>query len=125
MVMIQPLNPRKRRTPPVGPVTETQLPVSKRLKTCFVTATKDPHRPPGYWDTLSKIWLTRGSLRELERRNKGAVPTIPSSSQISNSTTLPVYSKQSWQQVKRFARQGGPDLTDLRGVGSLCQRGMW
>ncbi|KAL2862653.1 uncharacterized protein BJX67DRAFT_365956, partial [Aspergillus lucknowensis] len=29
-----------------------------------------PHKTPAYWDNLSTIWLTRGALRELQRRIK-------------------------------------------------------
>lgn len=59
------------------------------------------HRPPG----SSKIPLTREALREQNRR----------SSDLSNIITASALT----QSIQLFARHGGPDLTDLRGVNTL------
>ena len=74
-----------------------------------------------YWDSLSKLWLTRRALDELDRRNRQkASPVRPTVArdlglgdeigQLENHLT----------QLKRFARHGGPDLRELGGV-SLAQ----
>ncbi|KAG5994855.1 hypothetical protein E4U43_003165 [Claviceps pusilla] len=62
--------------------------------------------PPSFWDGLSRVWLTRNTLRELDRRNR----TISSPSCRETARTLRVS-----PTLKGFAKQGGPDLTDLRG----------
>ncbi|KAK3899547.1 hypothetical protein C8A05DRAFT_46418 [Staphylotrichum tortipilum] len=59
--------------------------------------------PPEFWDSLSKVSLTRRALRELDRRNSARPapgPVVPS-----------VYTSDR----ARFARHGGPDLRHLRG----------
>jgi len=93
--------------------------------------------PPAFWDNLSKIWLTRSSLKELNRRNaqstsyqsslkykirkprtRSAVrefkqkvqPAVPVSEYLSKAPQVDI------ALLKTFARKGGPDLTDLRGV---------
>jgi hypothetical protein len=60
--------------------------------------------PPQFWDNLSKVWLTRRALRELDRRNGTQPPPGPA--------TPAVYTTDR----ARFARHGGPDLRHLRGV---------
>ncbi|CRG92463.1 hypothetical protein PISL3812_09524 [Talaromyces islandicus] len=60
--------------------------------------------PAAFWDNLSEVWLTRNALRELDRRNQQSTPSVLSQAQPSIPLTL-----------ERFARQGGPDLSDLRG----------
>ena len=71
-----------------------------------------------YWDSLSKLWLTRRALDELDRRTRQeaspARPTVArgldlgdESGQLKNLST----------QLKRFARHGGPELGDLVRVG--------
>lgn len=87
-------------------------------------------RPPAFWDGLSTIPLTKGALKELERRN--AENLHPSSRTTSKSPKQSITKgaaadwkskhrlfkplSQPSSKEKRFARQGGPDLTDLRGV---------
>ncbi len=67
-----------------------------------------------YWDSLSKLWLTRCALDELNRRNRQrASPVRTASARRQDLEGEP-------GQLKRFARYGGPDLRDLRGV-SLAQ----
>ncbi|KAI0436094.1 hypothetical protein F4803DRAFT_567138 [Xylaria telfairii] len=79
--------------------------------------------PPAFWDSLSEIPLTRSALRELDRRNSEEIlryyrlgrpvtrGDIRKWSQPAASTQY--HGRQT--HLKRFARQGGPDLTDLRG----------
>lgn len=69
--------------------------------------------PPSFWDNLSKVHLTKNALRELDRRNRDSARSARNFSR-----------KQPYRRVtRRFAvdlgtlvRQGGPDLSDLRGV---------
>ncbi|KAJ2972662.1 hypothetical protein NUW58_g9139 [Xylaria curta] len=82
-----------------------------------------PTRPPSaFWNNLSEIPLTRSALRELDRRNSEG---LLRSHRLSRPVTRddiskwlrPAVSTQYQDQqthLKRFARQGGPDLTDLR-----------
>ncbi|EGD84830.1 hypothetical protein H112_08546 [Trichophyton rubrum D6] len=99
-------------------------PPSKRLK----------HRQPAsaYWDSLSKIWLTRDALEELDRRNR-ASHSVPESlyfrhrpltrqlqarlkrcHQTPAPDPLISCKPESLSKIKRLSRQGGPDLSDLR-----------
>ncbi|KAI5917726.1 hypothetical protein F4810DRAFT_704704 [Camillea tinctor] len=61
--------------------------------------------PPRYYDNLSKVWLTRLALRELDRRNSIAPQSKPS-----------VRAGEYSRDLAEFARRGGPDLCHLRGV---------
>ncbi|OAA63261.1 hypothetical protein SPI_03424 [Niveomyces insectorum RCEF 264] len=70
--------------------------------------------PPEFWDRLSEISLTRKALEEHDRRirlQQRPSPPLPCprgrAGQLVH--TLPTRS------LARFARLGGPDLTDLRG----------
>ena len=70
-----------------------------------------------YWDSLSKLWFTRRALKELNRRNRQAAS--PVRTEIIRRPDLsgePAALKNCPPQLKRFARHGGPDLRDLRGV---------
>ena len=73
------------------------------------------HWPPGFWNRLSKVHLTRGALREFERRTaqdgSGAPqsPPVPISFLVTSSESGP-------RRLQRFSRHGGPDLTHIRGV---------
>ena len=86
--------------------------------------------PPAFWDTLSTTPLTKAALKELDRRNAKALH--PSSRRSSQRRRQPITrgAVAKWKsehrlcesppqpsnQQKRFAKLGGPDLTDLRGV---------
>ena len=93
----------------------------------------DSQLQPSYWDDLSKIWLTKRALREGRRRNNKPKERSPpyrrvdrpltrslltqrAKSQRSVSEILNNFSGHDLKQVKQFARQGGPDTSDLRGV---------
>ncbi|KAL2820253.1 hypothetical protein BDW59DRAFT_174586 [Aspergillus cavernicola] len=82
--------PSKRQTPPV-------------------------QKPPAYWDNLSRVWLTRGALRELQRRigrPQGQTSQRPFQS---TAALLKHYSPDRLQEITRLSRRGGLDLSDLRG----------
>ena len=64
--------------------------------------------PPEFWDNLSQVPLCRRALREFNRR--AVRPTIPKPRGRS------VLKGDLVEQLKRFARHGGPDLHDIRGV---------
>jgi len=74
-----------------------------------------------YWDSLSKLWLTRLALDELDRRNRQRPsPVRPIVVRRFGLDDKPGQSGNLSKQLKRFARYGGPDLRDLVGV-SLTQ----
>lgn len=77
----------------------------KRLKSNS-TRRRAANFPPQFWDTLSKVWLTPRALRELDRRNDTRPPATEATAPISIIPT----------NLARFARRGGPDLCQLRGV---------
>lgn len=83
-----------------------------------------------YWDNLSKIWLTNDALKELDRRNSCPRPYQthrPITRQFHAGLKKPCDSFQlpsllhdcppcRLKKIKRLARLGGPDLSDLRDV---------
>ncbi|KAI1132789.1 hypothetical protein F5Y10DRAFT_292457 [Nemania abortiva] len=68
--------------------------------------------PPAFWDKLSEVPLTKNALRELERRKPRR-----SGTQSNTAQCFDYCSPTERERIKRFARIGGPDLSDLRGVG--------
>ncbi|KAF2803010.1 uncharacterized protein BDZ99DRAFT_400783 [Mytilinidion resinicola] len=100
--------------------------------------------PPAFWNNLSKIWLTRQALRELDRRNPQVAPTPPCSlyQQVRRPVTrnflaelkrnrqteskrnrqtakdtahdLRSCNPRTLKDIKQFSRHGGPDLSNLR-----------
>lgn len=82
-----------------------------------------------FWDTLSKVWLTPRALDEFDRRNPlGQTRTADLGGGLWPYKRLPLDTSQltaaSLKNLKRFARRGGPSLTDLRNVSranDLCQ----
>lgn len=98
------------------------------------------HPPPAFWDTLSKIWLTEDALRELNRRNSLFTSNVPGPQSSEKKTRRPVTrqifaerkrnrrvtqsasdflrhcGRKTLKDIKLFARNGGPDLSDLTGV---------
>lgn len=99
-------------------------------------------RPTEFWDNLSKIWLTREALRELDRRNSESAsrsshtqnrrPHRPITRQffaeleskhlIQNASDfLGRCGPQSLEEIKQLSKRGGPDLSGLR---SVCNRYM-
>ncbi|KAH8588714.1 hypothetical protein B0O99DRAFT_693154 [Bisporella sp. PMI_857] len=62
-----------------------------------------------FYDSLSKVWLTRRALKELDRRVRQI--NRPQSAAASRH----VHRESALKQIKRFARHGGLDLRNLRG----------
>lgn len=87
---------------------------AKRLKLRSNPSLEPGHHYQGgdFWHTLSQVHLTRGALREhvqnTQRLHKQSSPK-------GNGKTQQGFAVQP-SSIKRFARGGGPDLTDLRGV---------
>jgi hypothetical protein len=70
----------------------------------------DFHYPPQFFDNLSEIALTKGALREFDRRNSlRDLQTRPL--QVKHPITRGYLAKK-----RALARNGGPDLQALRGV---------
>lgn len=109
---------RKRRIPSCSSPALEATPnrrSPKRQKVCH------PAVPPSrFWDHLSEIPLTRNALRELGNRNAKVSHGSPATQtccetgchQLTN-----LFSPTDLRRITRFARHGGPDLKDLRGVG--------
>lgn len=96
---------------------------------------RHPEFPPRrFWERLSEVPLTRNALRALnEHRTQDSHAPAQSRTQRPlrlrprsivgegyqlASQVVNCYSPTTLNRVKAFARHGGPDLTDLRGV---CQ----
>jgi hypothetical protein len=74
-------------------------------------ASPSPSPPPKtFWDGLQKVWLTPRALDELDRQTADMEPPFPRRANPAH-LSLPVADLRA---LKRFARHGGPDLTDLR-----------
>ncbi|MCJ1462257.1 hypothetical protein MMC07_000857 [Pseudocyphellaria aurata] len=72
-----------------------------------------------YWDSLSTVHLTRGALKEFDRRKREAgliMFTFVSGFDLNKDSAA---LQESLSQIKRSARIGGPDLTNLRGCPEL------
>lgn len=99
--------PRRRRKQSVELDVRKSLPppaaeIRKRKQTPF----RGP--PPAFWDNLSRLWLTHRALRECDRRARER-----NIHQQGKTGDLKIDSAPS---LKRFARHGGPDLSDIRAV---------
>ncbi|KAF7503146.1 hypothetical protein GJ744_004288 [Endocarpon pusillum] len=126
MPELQPSNPRKRQRTEQHPLQHgTSQP-----------PTTGSQPPAAFWDSLSKIWLTKSALREVNRRNSR--PSSPPRSQYqrarrpvtrnflaeltrnrhtqSASDFLHHCEPRTLIDIKRFARNGGPDLSELKGL---------
>jgi hypothetical protein len=130
-------NLRKRKhtklSLPLPQENEALYPQSKRQRRTY----QQTPPPVEYWDNLSKIWLTKRALRELDRRNalrsfksthspyqarrpvtrnfhteleriRGSIHTAQEFITHCEPSTL--------KNIRLFARHGGPDLLNLRGV---------
>ncbi|KAL2402650.1 hypothetical protein ABEF93_002762 [Exophiala dermatitidis] len=94
-----------------------ERPSAKRRKSTSEAGTYRWHRTPSFWNRLSRVHLSRGALREFDRRTSGAkqpVSTLLSSIHTSSGPAT--------KSVKRFARHGGPDLTHIRGFAVLADQ---
>jgi hypothetical protein len=65
--------------------------------------------PEAFWDNLSRIPLCRRALREFNRR-------VPESTAPKPPPFQPILEQNLIKQLKRFVRQGGPNLSNIRGV---------
>ncbi|EGD90487.1 hypothetical protein H112_01947 [Trichophyton rubrum D6] len=90
---------------------------------------KIDRRPPTFWDNLSRIWLTRDALEELDQRNSASISSEPPRSKQRPVTRLQEKERRLHQKlpsctiysgpatlndIRRYSRGGGPDLSDLR-----------
>ncbi|KAK0958908.1 hypothetical protein LTR91_021123 [Friedmanniomyces endolithicus] len=71
--------------------------------------------PPDVWDNLSKITLTRKALREFDRRTREK--RHPHTARVQETAGRILRSNP--RRLERFARNGGPDLSKLRGYAAL------
>src|ERR1700722_11749628 len=87
-----------------------------------------------YWDNLSKVWLTKDALEELDRRNDIQARSHSSTYQGCRRPLTRSFHTESKKRgefapdlirdcapeyikaVKQFSKLGGPDLSDLRNV---------
>ncbi|KAL2870697.1 uncharacterized protein BJX67DRAFT_390487 [Aspergillus lucknowensis] len=74
------------------------------------------HPPPLFWDNLSRLWLTKSSLREANRRYRQASSRQDSSPYPYTFAPdfLRTCSTTCLQEIRKFSRCGGPDLSDIR-----------
>jgi hypothetical protein len=72
------------------------------------------------WDNLSQIHLTKGALKELNRRNTQAIQQKQSitTSERGRALSLRKPDPKTLTAWKTFSRHGGPDPSDLRSVRS-------
>ncbi|KAK3680722.1 hypothetical protein B0T22DRAFT_530482 [Podospora appendiculata] len=82
--------------------------------------------PPFFWDSLPGVPLTENALHELDRRNRERARSARSLSRKpargpvtrrAAAEPLPRCVPVDPERIRSFARQGGPDLSDLRGLG--------
>lgn len=89
----------------VEPDSQPQPPPAKRQKQSNPSRSKTP---PEFWDELSRVPLCRRALREFNRRvDQPVVPKQRAKREVEDSLV---------NQLRRFARRGGPDLRIIRGV---------
>ncbi|KAL9009255.1 MAG: hypothetical protein Q9173_005699 [Seirophora scorigena] len=99
---------RKRKATDCEPIVDTvPKPASKRQKQRQTIAS--------FWDNLSRLWLTRRALEELGRRTSEPVSIERPVHPIIDKATK---KKFNLADLQRFARHGGPNLSDLRGYPS-------
>ena len=70
---------------------------------------------PGLYDHLSNIRLTKRALKEFDRR----IDLLPKPVHLTapaQTDALPLRRGEILADLQRFARNGGPDLSDLRGI---------
>ncbi|TAQ83676.1 hypothetical protein B7494_g8003 [Chlorociboria aeruginascens] len=104
-------------------VTQEQIPPRRKRQRTEAGLLDNPSKPQpskrlkpsiklhsaAFYDSLSKVWLTPRALKELDRRTSQANrPQQPASTprRVTRTTS---------NKIERFARDGGPELRDLRG----------
>lgn len=75
-----------------------------------------PSYPPRFWDTLSRVPLSRRALQEFDRRTETARLAL-SAGTIKSSTRRLL--KSDTRRLLHFASNGGPDLNVLQGVSAM------
>lgn len=99
-------------------------PPSQMSKTYKSQPTKGSKSHDIFWDTLAQIHLTKGALRELDRRNAEYLShrehrtgsSIAKRDNPTGADFLHYCNSQQLKELRRFARRGGPDLSSLKGV---------
>ena len=91
----------------------TQLPYKKTRR--YNVSQETDER---YWDSRSKLWLTRRALNELNRCNGQVAFPVESVARSHHSRNATGQFNPVSTLLKRFARRGGPDNSDLVGVGA-------
>ncbi|PTU18073.1 hypothetical protein P175DRAFT_0347841 [Aspergillus ochraceoroseus IBT 24754] len=80
---------------------------------------RERHPPPLFWDNLTKLYLTKGALRESNRRNQHKFRSPRQRALAISYISAPVFlrdcSAACLQGVRQLSRRGGPDLSDIRG----------
>lgn len=125
------------------PLRESRQPLSKRQPPKYPRGSR---APAAFWDNLSKIWLTKEALKELDRRNIQSAQNSNDSTHRRlhrRGTRLSVavleYAKEyqpaadfltrcsaaCLEEVKLLARHGGPNLSELRGVSTARLAGAY
>jgi hypothetical protein len=113
-VLPKPLRSGKRKTQAEDHLRD-QIPNKKPKST--ETDCRPSNFPPEFYDSLSKIWLTRRALRELDRRNEHLPPPKPKPRPWeSRAAKLAALARLGVPDLAVFATAGGPDLSDLQGV---------
>ncbi|KAF2690374.1 hypothetical protein K458DRAFT_474582 [Lentithecium fluviatile CBS 122367] len=131
MLESPPSSPRKRQRLEPPEQTGTSQSLYKKQRPDHFCGSQPP---PAFWDNLSKIWLTKRALRELDRRNSQACPRTPRPPRARRPVTRSFFAKRNansqstkyvadylrrckprtFEDIKLFARHGGPDLSDVR-----------
>ncbi len=113
----QPLFGRKRRRGAIEQEQSTTATPHPPRKKAQRRRQSQQETNTAYWDSLSKLWLTRRALDELDRRNRQKASPVRTT--VARGLDLgdePGLLKSLSKQLKRFARHGGPDLCGFRGV---------
>ena len=71
------------------------------------------HHAPGFWDSLPHIYLTHSAIEEFNRRNALSTVTVLGNDHTGSAEN---FQRKAPGSLKRFARIGGPDLRDTKGV---------
>ncbi|KAK5071432.1 hypothetical protein LTR70_010554 [Exophiala xenobiotica] len=120
------LKPRKRQIEDCASLQSSEQKPFKRQK--YLRNKKSYHRPE-FWDNLSKIDLTSDALEELDRRNlksvhpqtRPPITRLPKKSQLVTPAVKYLHECNTsiLKDLKRVSRQGGPDMSELRGRSEL------
>ena len=108
MTLSRPLTHHNRKRLRSDSEPQTDCPSQPSAKRQHLQGNQRQRTPPAFWDNLSRQWLTTRTLREWNRRTALAAALV-----------LPPRNDRGDWDLKRFARQGGPDLSDVRGVSAV------